>query len=233
MLLETSEFLNSEREKIVSSDEMDFPALPGSGMYVNPASIACEPDQKINIGQAIRALRKERGMSQEDLARKARVDRTTIVRLECGVFKSISMERLERIAAAIGIDSEALFRKAGPPVEPMGFRGGLNQAVFSLDYPEDGFKIISLMPKRREFFFGRIEIGPQITIASPKLPHPEQIYLHCFERKLLLIHQAKEFLLKPGDCFVFPGFSEYEFYNPDPLKHTSSLFVTYPSFLLA
>jgi len=101
-----------------------------------------------------------------------------------------------------------------------------------LDYPDDGFKIISLTPKRREFFFGRIEIEPHVTVASPKLPHPEQLYLHCLDGKLLLTSQARESLLKPGDCFIFSGFSDYEFYNPDGLKKASSLFVTYPSFLL-
>lgn len=233
MPLEITEFADLGMEKIGPSDDTNSPSLPGSGMYLNPSPLSCDSEQKMNIGQVVRALRKERGMSQEDLARKAGVDRTTIVRFECGIFKSVSVERLERIAAAIGIDSDILLRKAVPPTEPSNFRGRFNHVIFSLDYPEDGFRIVSLTPKRREFFFGRIEIEPRATIDPSKLPHSEQIYLHCFEGKFLLTHQAKEFLLKPGDCFIFSGSSDYEFYNPDPLKRASSLFVTYPSFLLA
>src|SRR3989338_8817312 len=138
------------------------------------------------------------------------------------------MERLEGIAQAIGIDVKTLLSKVEPSADQVGLRGHLNQIAFALEYPEDGFRITSLIPKRREFFFGRIEIQPQKTIASAKLPHAEQIYLHLFDGKLLLTRFAKELLLKAGDCFLFSGGSDYELYNPDPMKSLSALFVTYP-----
>ena len=232
MPLKTKSTSNSEAEEMVRSGKKDSAGTPQDGMYIHPTAIFCQQDQRMSVGQVIRTLRKEKGISQEELARRAQVDRTTIVRIECGIFKSVSAERLERIASAIGVDSKRLLLNAEPSAEAVSFRGCLNQAAFSLEYPEDGFKIISLTPKRREFFFGRIEIGPHVTVASRKLPHPEQVYLHCFDGKLLLTCRAKECLLKPGDCFVFSGFSDYEFYNPDALKIVSSLFVTYPSFLL-
>ena len=97
--------------------------------------------------------------------------------------------------------------------------------------PDEGFRILSLVPKRKEFFFGRIEIQPQKSVASEKLPHPEQIYLHAIEGKMLILQGGKEFLLKAGDCFAFSGRSDYELANTDPLRPISSLFITYPSFL--
>lgn len=214
-------------------EKKNFSQLPETGMFIPPAPVPviCQNDEKTGIGHMIRALRKEKGMSQEELARKAQVDRTTIARIECGIFKSISMERLEGIAQAVGTDLKSFLFKAGRSEESASYRGHLNQIAFSLDYPEDGFKISSLMPKRREFFFGKIEIGPQKTIPSAKLPRIEQIYVHLFDGKLLLTRFAKELLLKAGDCFIFSGASDYEFYNPDPLKKISALFVTYPSFL--
>ena len=233
MSLKTKSTSNSEVEKFLRPGKTGSRPPPEPGMYIQPTPVFCQQDQRRSVGQVIRSLRKEKGISQEELARGAQVDRTTIVRIECGIFKSISADRLERIAQAIGIDVKTLLLKIEPLSEPLGFRGHLNQPAFSLEYPEDGFKIISLTPKRKEFFFGRIEIGPQITIASSKLPHPEQIYLHCFDGKLLLTCREKEYLLKQGDCFIFSSSSDYEFYNSDPLKTASSLFITYPSFLLA
>ncbi len=188
-------------------------------------------DGRSSIGQIIRDLRKEKGISQEELAKKARIDRTTIARVECGIFKSLSMGKLEGIAVAIGVDLKTLLLKADAAEESVSCRGNLNRVEFALDYPVEGFQIISLIPKRKEFFFGKIEIQPQKTIASNKLPHPEQIYVHSLDGKLLLVREAKEFLLKPGDCLAFSGFQDYELYNPDQLKPASSLFITYPSFL--
>lgn len=190
-----------------------------------------EADGRPSIGQAIRLTRKEKGISQEELARKARIDRTTIARVECGIFKTLSSEKLEGIAWALGLEMKALLMKAQSMGEALTCRSDLNRIEFSLDYPDEGFRIVSILPKRREFFFGKIEIKPQKTILSAKLPHPEQIYLHIVEGKVHLTREAKEYLLKPGDCFAFSGFRDYELYNPDLLKTAASLFITHPSFL--
>lgn len=188
-------------------------------------------DGKGLMGQVIRLYRREKGLSQEELAHRARIDRTTIARLECGIFKSLSVEKLEGIATAIGVDLKTLLHRAEAMNEAPSYRGHLGHVEFSLDYPDLGFRIVSQIPQRREFFFGKIEIHPQKSIASDKLPHPEQIYLHCLEGRMLFLKQSKEIVLKPGDCFVFSGSGEYEFYNPDQFKTSSSLFITYPSFL--
>ena len=188
-------------------------------------------DGSSSVGEAIRMLRKEKGVSQEELARKAHIDRTTIARLECGIFKSLSMEHLNGIAGAIGIDLKTLLLKAESMGESLSYRGHLNEITFALEYPAEGFRIMSLTPKRKEFFFGKIEIQPQRTIPFDKLPHPEQVYLHCLEGKVLLLREAREFLLRPGDCFAFSGLSEYELYNSDQFKVASTLYITYPSFV--
>lgn len=216
------------------ADQMDEPHLLNLrevGFVRDSTSGINRTDGRISIGEVIRGLRKEKGISQEELAKKARVDRTTIARLECGVFKSLSVNKLEGVARAIGLDVRALLLKADSVGESISYRGQLSRIEFALDYPEAGFRIVSMMPKRKEFFFGKIEIQSLKTIASDQLPHPEQIYLHCLEGKILLTRGAKQFLLKPGDCLAFSGFGEYEFYNPDQFKAASSLFITYPSFV--
>lgn len=205
--------------------------LNQAGILSLPLPTMHQSDGRHSIGEVIRCLRKEKGISQEVLARKARVDRTTIARVECGIFKSLSMETLEGVAQAIGMDLKALLMKAESMGESLSYRGHLSQVEFVLEYPDDGFRIVSHIPKRKEFFFGRIEIQPQKTVPSNKLPHPEQIYLHSLEGKTLLIRETKQFLLKPGDCFAFSGHVEYEVYNPDQFKVASALFITYPSFL--
>ena len=213
------------------------PSLPG-GSQVSETDVDRDTnlllhrkDGRNSIGQTIRLIRKEKGITQEALARNARVDRTTVARIECGIFKSISVEKLDGIAAAIGVDLKTLFLKAGSMGESVSYRGHMSQIEFTLDYPQEGFRIVSHFPKQREFFFGRIVTQPHKTIVSKKLPHPQQIYLHSLEGKLLVTLDQKEFLLKPGDCFAFSGLGDYELYNPDQFKPTTTLFITYPSFL--
>jgi transcriptional regulator with XRE-family HTH domain len=185
-----------------------------------------------SLGEAIQLFRKEKGLSQEELAKKAGLDRSTIGRVECGILKSLSVDKLEVIAKAIGTNLKSLLLRANTADTPASCRSHLSRIEFALEYPEAGFRIVSHVPKRKEFFFGKIEIEPKKTIPSSKLPHPEQIYLHTLEGKILLNQDGKELYLKPGDCFSFPGFSEYEIYNPEHLKSASALFVTYPCFTL-
>jgi transcriptional regulator with XRE-family HTH domain len=205
-------------------------ALPVSPVIESKAALQ-KSDGRPSIGEVIRTLRKEKGISQNDLARRAHVDRTTIARVECGIFKSLSMEKLGGIAEAIGVDLQNLLLRAESQAEPLSHRGELSHIEFTLEYPEQGFRIGSFTPKRKEFFFGKLELEPEKVVASEMLPHPEQIYLHSLEGKMLLTCERKEFLLKPGDCFAFAGRHHYEFYNPDPLRRIVSLYITYPSFL--
>ncbi len=188
-------------------------------------------DGRVSMGEVIRLLRKEKGFTQEGLSRKAQVDRTTIARIECGIFQSLSMLKLQAIATALEIDLNTMLLKSNSMGEVLTCRGDVGRVEFTLEYPEHGFRILSLIPKRKEFFFGKIEIGAQKTILSPQLPHPEQIYLHPLEGKILLTRQGQASLLKIGEYFAFSGLSDYELYNPDQLKQASALFITSPSFL--
>ncbi|WP_291545921.1 helix-turn-helix transcriptional regulator [Bacteroides sp.] len=57
-------------------------------------------DNKEQIGMRISELRKERGMTQEELAEASRVDRTNISKIESGVY-NVSMDILSKIATVL------------------------------------------------------------------------------------------------------------------------------------
>ena len=57
-------------------------------------------DNKEQIGMRISELRKERGMTQEELAEASRVDRTNISKIESGVY-NVSMDILAKIATVL------------------------------------------------------------------------------------------------------------------------------------
>ncbi|HMU11081.1 MAG TPA: helix-turn-helix transcriptional regulator [Ferruginibacter sp.] len=65
-------------------------------------------DIKLKIGQRIKVLRKEIGLSQEALAYKAEVDRTYVTDVENG-RRNVSVEILEKIIIALNISVKDFF----------------------------------------------------------------------------------------------------------------------------
>jgi transcriptional regulator with XRE-family HTH domain len=63
---------------------------------------------KDKIGQRIRLLRKERGLSQEALAYEAEVDRTYVTDVENG-RRNVSVEILERLIKGLNISIAEFF----------------------------------------------------------------------------------------------------------------------------
>jgi transcriptional regulator with XRE-family HTH domain len=56
----------------------------------------------------LRRLRKTKGLSQEDLAKKARVSQPYLSQLEAGTYRNPSIEVLQRLAKALGVPVTAL-----------------------------------------------------------------------------------------------------------------------------
>ena len=63
---------------------------------------------KVKIGQRIRELRNEIGISQEALANKAEIDRTYVTDVENG-RRNISIENIEKLVIALHISLKDFF----------------------------------------------------------------------------------------------------------------------------
>jgi transcriptional regulator with XRE-family HTH domain len=65
------------------------------------------------VARNVRTLRVQRGLSQEQLAAKARLDRSHVTRIESETGpRSIGTETLDRIARALEVPTRALFAEA-------------------------------------------------------------------------------------------------------------------------
>jgi transcriptional regulator with XRE-family HTH domain len=65
-------------------------------------------DIKEKFGQRVKTLRKEKGMSQEELAEKSGLNRPYISAIEQGK-RNVSLEVMDKLAEAIGIDIKGFF----------------------------------------------------------------------------------------------------------------------------
>lgn len=62
------------------------------------------------IGKNIKKFRKIKGLTQEALARKARIPYTTLAKLESSVVKRPSVQVVSKIARALGVSIERLIK---------------------------------------------------------------------------------------------------------------------------
>lgn len=60
------------------------------------------------LSNNLRSLRKERSLTQEELAKAAGVKPQTIYKYEKGIVKNIPFERIEVLASALGITPSRL-----------------------------------------------------------------------------------------------------------------------------
>ena len=65
-------------------------------------------DVKILVGKRVKELRNKLGISQEELADLAKLDRTYITSVECG-RRNISIVNIEKLAIALNISLHEFF----------------------------------------------------------------------------------------------------------------------------
>jgi transcriptional regulator with XRE-family HTH domain len=63
------------------------------------------------LAQNIKKLRKQRKLSQEELAKKAGVTYSTLIKLESGVNKNPTIKTIQQISAALEVTLDELTRK--------------------------------------------------------------------------------------------------------------------------
>ena len=81
------------------------------------------------VGQNIQELRRSLGISQEDLALRARINRGYMGKVENGKY-SVSLDILEKISLVLEVDPSALLlprNTQGPASECPGNHAGLDQ----------------------------------------------------------------------------------------------------------
>jgi len=63
------------------------------------------------LAENIKTFRKQRGISQEELARKAGVTYSTLIKLESGSNKNPTVKTLQQIAQALGVTLDDLMKE--------------------------------------------------------------------------------------------------------------------------
>ncbi len=75
------------------------------------ASMIAEEKKRLNIGVRIRELREEHQLTQVELAKKAATSQSMIARIETGNQDNLRMDTLVRLASALGLELDIVFRR--------------------------------------------------------------------------------------------------------------------------
>jgi transcriptional regulator with XRE-family HTH domain len=158
------------------------------------------------VGQNVRRLRLERGVTLSELAASAGISLAMLSRLEKGDV-SPSLETLAALAEALGTGPAALLkdefaqqsdaqlvpRGEGLEVVRRGTRRGHTYHLLASDRgPKRVFEpyLVTLTSKSEVF---------------PEFDHPGVEFIHILEGSLRYRHGSESYLLKPGDSLTFRG----------------------------
>lgn len=70
-----------------------------------------EFEQGFKIAQRLTALRKKKGLTQQELADKAHTSQSAIARLESGHHKNLTLAFLQKVCHALGLTPEIHFHE--------------------------------------------------------------------------------------------------------------------------
>lgn len=112
--------------------------------------------QSIPVGQKIRQLRKERGLTQAELAHRIGVQQSDLCRMENGEYK-VALDTLFRVLGVFGVAIGEFFRDEAPLATPTERESEILRLVRTLDDEgqRDVLDFVSYRAMRRSGEAGR------------------------------------------------------------------------------
>ncbi|GHG80478.1 XRE family transcriptional regulator [Comamonas sp. JC664] len=181
-----------------------------------------ESDLDKQIAQRLRALRAERQWSLEELARRSKVSRATLSRLE-NAEVSATATVLGKLCAAHGLPLSRLMRMVEDRFTPLMRRDA--QPVWT--DPSVGFQRRSVSPPAQtlagEALACELAAGARITYDEPPRPGLEH-HLLLLEGQLDITVEGRTHTLHPGDCLRYQLFGPSAFATP---AHSAARYVLF------
>lgn len=184
---------------------------------------------QIHVGRAARQLRQAKGLKAVDVARKAGLDPRTFAAIESGHIRNPSMVKLEAIADSLGISLPDLFLQTQVS-RPENFYLGEQKGNYTLEFQQDGFKLVSYVPMNPDFFIGKAVLAGKVFLDAGRMPFNGRIFIQMILGKLKLTVRGEDVQVKEGGCLLINGRLPHTFQNP-LIKESSFLFVSVPSFV--
>jgi transcriptional regulator with XRE-family HTH domain len=168
-------------------------------MQANPA----DDDVDTLVRRRLRELRRERGLTLEDVANRAQIDVSTLSRLESGK-RRLALDHLPRLATALSVTTDELLR--APETEDPRIKGNSHT-----------HHDITYWPLTRHGPAGglhafKIRISPRRNKPPAELPvHEGRDWMYVLSGRLRLILGDQDFTVKPGEAVEFSTWTPHWF----------------------
>lgn len=168
-------------------------------MQANPA----EDDVDALVRRRLRELRRERGLTLEDVATRAQIDVSTLSRLESGK-RRLALDHLPRLATALSVSTDELLR--APETEDPRVKGSSHT-----------HHDITYWPLTRHGPAGglhafKIRISARRNKPPTEFPvHEGRDWMYVLSGQLRLILGDQDFTVKPGEAVEFSTWTPHWF----------------------
>ncbi|OBC17194.1 XRE family transcriptional regulator [Mycobacterium sp. 852013-50091_SCH5140682] len=168
-------------------------------MQANPA----EDDVDALVRRRLRELRRERGLTLEDVATRAQIDVSTLSRLESGK-RRLALDHLPRLATALSVTTDELLR--APETEDPRVKGSSHT-----------YHDITYWPLTRHGPAGglhafKIRISARRNKPPTEFPvHEGRDWMYVLSGQLRLILGDQDFTVKPGEAVEFSTWTPHWF----------------------
>lgn len=161
-----------------------------------------------NLGHNLEYLRKNRGLSQMQLAQTSGIPRTTLSYIESGQGNP-SLKNLVKIASCLGVTLEELLAAPRPScllIEE-------SQLKHQVRAKGQAVKTTLLPDPIPGLQFERVTLKPKGLM--PGTPHSKgtKEYFTCIHGRISIFVEGQNYPLNQGDVLAFPGDSKHSYNN--------------------
>ena len=160
-------------------------------------------DVDVLVRRRLRELRMQRGLTLEDVAQAARIDVSTLSRLESGK-RRLALDHLPRLAAALSVSTDELVRE--PVAEDPRVRGS-SQTRHGVTY----WPLTRQGPAGGLHTF-KIRVSSRRRKPPTELPvHEGREWIYVLSGRLRLVLGERDFTINPGEAVEFSTWTPHWF----------------------
>ena len=167
------------------------------------------PDVNLSLGARLRGLRKERALSQRELADLADLSPNAISLIERDEI-SPSVATLQRLAAALGVKMSYFFESA-TVARVLHFRPNQRPVIRGAGLTIEGLGA-RLDGQQMEPFF--ITLAPHADMGTGQVVHTGHEFVCCLAGRVRYEIDGTAYLLEPGDFLLFEANLPHRWGNP-------------------
>ncbi|MDJ0657037.1 MAG: XRE family transcriptional regulator [Xanthomonadales bacterium] len=165
-----------------------------------------------NLAHNLTALRKQRQLSQAQLAGLAEIPRSTITHMESGAGNP-SLSNLARVASALKLSIEDLLARPRNEIRLLG-----KDQVPTREQSDGAVKLVRLLPDPpRDLRFDRLEMAGSTVVKSRPHARGTVEYLHVVRGQLQVTVAGGDYPVASGEVLQFPADQPHVYRNPKSL----------------